>query len=110
RQTTLSRITTRVLSASAPSSATGPPPSRRRRWGVRLTVVGVLAVAFGAAMLGNPVADAASATSNGWTTNAAVSATTVSRGSAVTMTVTVKSSTARSALIDVEVYAGTAKA
>src|SRR5688572_7652355 len=78
-------------------------PLTRRR-GVRQ----VLAVAIVAATLGGVAwrtapADAVSATSNGWTTSAVVNASTVQRGSLVIVTVTVKSSAARSALIDVEI-------
>ena len=50
------------------------------------------------------------ATSNGWTTTAAVNGAQVARGGVVTVTVTVTSSTARSALVDLEIYNGSTKA
>ena len=78
------------------------PLARRRGVGLVLAVALVAATVGGVAWRTSP-AEAISATSNGWTTSGVVNASTVQRGSLVIVTVTVKSSMARSALIDVEI-------
>jgi autotransporter family porin len=66
--------------------------------------VALLLVAFAVASVGRgSAANATTATANGWTTSGAVNATAVARGSTAIVTVTVRSSTSRSALIDVEI-------
>lgn len=73
---------------------------------IRLLVLVVVA-AFFAAVVGLGGADAATFTSGGWTTNASVSPTSVGRGSVAAITATVRSTTTRSALVDIEVYSST---
>ena len=82
---------------------------RSSRWLAYLAAAAILAATLAAVAWGGTPANAVSATSNGWTTSGVVNATTVSRGNTAIVTVTVKSSIARSALIDVEVYAGASK-
>lgn len=67
-----------------------------------LIVLAVTAALLGPAFAA--VARAATATSNGWTTSAAVSPTVVAPGDALTITADVMSEWSRSALVDVEVY------
>ena len=85
------------------SSSAGAPLGRSRR-------PVFIAIAALAAVLGSAIAfprdgvDAAPLNSAGWTTNATSSPTSVPRGTTATVSVTVKSSTTRRGLVDVEIY------
>jgi autotransporter family porin len=76
----------------------------RRRVGALAVAIALVGAMVGAVIWSSAPASAASATSNGWTTNGSVTATTVARGATVTVTVSVKSATTRTALVDVEIY------
>ena len=72
-----------------------------------LTICVVLAL--GVVVTAVPRDGASAASSNGWTTTASVSRTQVARGSSVTVTVKVVSTSSSNALIDLEIYNGSTK-
>ena len=93
-----------ILGQAAPEQAsTSRGFALRHRWVPVIAAATLIVGSLGGVAWWGTSASAASATSNGWTTSGTVSATTVTRGSYVIVTLRVKSSMSRSALIDIEI-------
>src|SRR4051812_13301692 len=87
--------------AAGPRTRTRPALPLRR---LITSLVVMLAVGLVATTTVSPSQAASALSAGGWTTTVSVSPTAATRGAALTVTVRVTSTTARSALIDLEVY------
>src|SRR3954465_7601025 len=85
-----------------------PGTVRHRRW-ISLIAVTLVATIVGIVAILNTSADAAPATSGGWTTSATAAPASVAPGAQVSIAVAVRTTMSTSALVDLEIGTGSAR-